>query len=257
MANGIESAVVRYKRMVGAYLIKAVVPYELREQTKGNKAKLDEVLREGNGAIGLVPHFCRTDFPAIIGALGLGTTELISRPILIPIAAHQRPPYLDAFCNFAAIELATVIAIGTRKKERQLKELGKPIPWAGIDPAAALAQYFDRAVETLLAGGAVFFAPQRERQGFLERFRGGPIGRLEEELAERKAHIPAYFSIGLEIPGTTDYSKLGGLNFRSKYIITLGTITKRETIAGDIDKWGYQDMLQLAPPAYRPKQVKV
>lgn len=254
MVDRIENKSLHPRRLIGAYIIKAVVPYELKEQKPGNITKLDKVLAEDKGAVGLVPHFCRTDIPATLGALALGTTELINKPILIPITVHQRQAYLDAICNFAGIDLATVITVGTRKKERKLTEQGKPIPWAGIDPSVALAQYFDRAAETLQAGGVVFFAPQRERQASLERFRGGPVNRLEEELAIRGTRVPAYFPIGLEIPGATDYSKLSGFNIRSHYVVTLGETVRRANIEGNIDSRGYQDMFKLAPEAYRPKE---
>lgn len=256
MAERLISKSHQINRVIAAYALKAIWPFELKEHTPGNLARFEEVIREGHGAVGLVPHFSKADFLTILGSLALSSKEFTKRPILIPISAHQRPIYLRWLCAFGNINLATIITGDTRRMEKQLRAKGRRIPWQGLDPSAAMNQYLNRAQEVLMEGGIVMLAPSGGRRESLRPFKGGPIAHLETWAMEMGVNNLAFFPIGLKIPGATDYSDLSGLNLRSKYIITLGTITKREKIKGDIDVWSYQNMLQLAPPAYRPQRLQ-
>lgn len=245
------------KRVIVARVIGTAGRVQFREQTPGSINTLDKMLREGHRVAGLVPHFSKKDFLAILAGLMINSEELIKRPLLIPTAAHQRLAYLDWVCSFTDIGLATIITRDTLRKEKELAKKGEPIPWEGLDAVAAMDQYLNRAAETLNEGGVVILAPQGGRKNWLLPFHGQPIARLEKWTIEKGLGNLALFSIGLEVVGATDYSKLKGLNLRSKYIVTLGTTTKREAIEGNIDDWGYQDMLRLAPPAYRPQKVQI
>lgn len=254
MAERIENKSFQHNRAIMGHLIKAIWPVEFLEQKPGSLSAFDERLRSSHGAVGLIPHFSKGDFQVILCGLLKNSKELIRRPILIPIAAHQRPQYLDWLCKKADINLATIITLDTRKKAKQLQEKGRPIPWEGLDPEAAMDTYLNRVALVLNEGGVVLVAPQGGRRGLLTPFKGKPVARLEEKAQEMGIHDLAYFTVGLEIPGTEDYSQLRGLNIRRQHRVTLGQITNRNEVPGNIDSWGYQAMLELAPPAYRPQR---
>lgn len=152
------------------------------------------------------------------------------------------------------IEFAEHITLDTRHKAKQLQEKGKLVPWQEMDSETAINTYLNKAALTLSEGGIVILAPQAGRRNLLTPFKGGPVTRLEQHVRQLGIDDIAYFVVGLEIPGTEDYSKLKGLNVRSKYRVTLGEITTRASIAENIDSWGYQQMLELAPIAYRPQR---
>ncbi|MCL5784589.1 MAG: hypothetical protein M1142_04535 [Patescibacteria group bacterium] len=251
----IKNIVTPVRRVVTAYGLKTLWSIEFREAAAGNLTALNEALAEGNGAIGLTPHFSKGDFLADLVALNLNSKEARRRPTRIPIAAHQRPFYLDILCGLGDVSLATIITGDTRLKENELKTKGKPIPWRNINPTEAMNDYLDTSIEELEQGGLVFLAPQGGRRDSLRPFRGGPLSRLMDRAGEKGVNpdkIPV-FSVGLEIEGVTDYSNLKGLNLWRKYTLTLGRTVKRGKIKGDIDQWAYESMLELAPEAYRPK----
>lgn len=253
MAERLKSKSVQIRRAIASYLVKGFWPIEFREETPGNLALLDNVIAEGHGVIGLIPHFSRSDFLTILASLTLSSRELRRSSITIPIAAHQRTTDLEYLVRFSDINLATIITGDTRKKEKELVAKDKSVPWQNIDPTEAINSYLNISIEELKQGGIVFIAPGGGRRSLLLPFKGGPISRLENRAKETSIDHIALFSIGLEVGGATDYSKLRGLNLLRKHIVTLGRVTKREEIKGNIDEWGYQDMLRLAPQAYRPK----
>lgn len=256
MAERIEGRSIQLKRRAVARFIKTLWPTEFKEYTSGDLSALNERLKSGAGAVGLVPHFSKGDFLTILGGLVTNSVELVKRPVLIPIAAHQRPKYLDWICTFSHIGLATIVTIETRSKEKQLKASGKPVPWKELDPKTAMDVYLNKAIETLNEGGIVILAPQGGRKSVLTHFRGGPLARLEQRNHELGLNGMAYFPIGLEIEGAQDYSKLKDLNIRRKHCITLGRVTEGRQITDDPDNWAYQRMLELAPPAYRPQKLE-
>lgn len=257
MAERLQSKSIQLKRAALARLISVIWPIEFREHNQGNLAVLNERLKSGRGTVGLVPHFSKGDFLTILSGLVTNSAEFIKRPVLIPIAAHQKPRYLDRLCTFGDINLATVITLDTRHKEKQLKEAGKPVSWQGLDSDTAMNAYLNRATTTLNEGGVVILAPQAGRRNLLTPFKGGPVSRLEQHCQEMGINDLAYFAVGLEIPGAEDYSKLKGLNIRSRYLVTLGNLINRDHITGNVDAWGYRAMTELAPPAYRPRQAPV
>lgn len=256
MSERLESKSFQLKRLVATRLTGVLWPIEFKEQSQGNLSSLNERLKSGDGAIGLVPHFSKGDFLTILCSLLTSSNEVSKRQILIPIAAHQRPRYLDWICCFADIKLATIITLDTKHKGKDLKAKGKPVPWQNLDSETAVKSYLGRAALTLKEGGVVILAPQGGRRNLLTPFKGGPVSKLEQYCQETGIDDFAYFTLGLEVPGAEDYSKLKGLNIRSKYIVTLGNLINRNNIAGNIDAWGYQAMLELAPSAYKPQNLR-
>lgn len=248
----------QFKRALATHLIEKAFRIKFREQTAGNAARLDETLRDGYKVVGLVPHFSKGDFLTILASLALNTEEVIKRPIVIPIAAHQRTGTLELLVKFGEINLASIITPDTKRKERELLKKQKLVPWNDLDPEQAMNQYLDTAIsQGLMAGGIVFLAPQGGRRGSLRPFKGEPITRLDTRADQMGVDRRAYFAVGLEAVNATDYSEMNGLNFRSRYIVTLGKTTKRPDITENLDRWGYRVMLELAPPAYHPqKEIK-
>lgn len=253
MSERIKLASRQTRRFLTSKVVKNLFPFEFREETQGNTAEFDYMLRNGIKPIGLVPHFCMDDFLVASGALVLNTKEGKRRPFLIPLSIHQDTGPLKALNNFVDVETSPIMTLDTRKKEKALLEKGKKVPWAEINTDTGFNRYLTRAVTVACEGGINLIAPQGGRRSKLLRFRGQPLQHLEEKALEMNAYDDlAYFSFGVEILGADDYEKFSGVNFRVKRIVTMGNLTLRKVIKEPIDKWVYREMLRLAPPSYRP-----
>lgn len=242
-----------------------VLPVEMRESPALSQA--DQLLANGYGLVVAIRHFSKGDFFRVLDLLFRSSPEIGKRPVLIPIAEHQRHfPGLAWTASFTNIQLQTIVTPDTKEREALKLAEGKKIPWqAGLSVGTGVLGYIRAATKVLCEGGVVVSAPEAGRRSVLSPFKDEPFEALERGLRRKKnpeAKV-AYLFAGIEIPGVKDYEKHFGYNLLRKYLVTFGeeAITREAFLARvrenglTIDELAYQIMLSLEQQSNRPSSI--
>ena len=145
----IERFPVDARRSVLSSVLNLPLPSELRERQEGIE-KAEQYLKQGYGLIGFTTHFSYGDFIRVIGAIWSKSDEFRKRKVLIPLALHQRDKLgLKELCRLANIDTSLIVTRDTKKKEQNLAEQDKPIPWEEHGEGFGTKEYLERAAGLL------------------------------------------------------------------------------------------------------------
>lgn len=252
------------RRLRTAGVLSSVLHHEFRETQEGQLAKVEILLSEGYGVVGLVPHFSYGDFMRVISSLLQNSPVIQNREMLIPLAVHQDRPLMRWMEAYTQIQLANLITLDTRKKEKVYVDKGQRVPWQSKVAGSGDHVYMGRAAEVLKRAGVIMVAPQGGRRPILEHFEKEAVRFIDSGARRLGVKKLAYMFFGIDAPHLKNYRKKGlsGMHPFRPYVVTLGPVMtsaglreRAETNGRTIDQEAYAIMLELAPLNYRPDQA--
>lgn len=248
-------------------------------KSKENFAELQRLVGdEGYAALLVGAHFSRTD--PIVGILASAKDGILRRRrYVVAIAKHQLYPGLRIVGNLAGVELWPLVtehtvkkAVEKSQKKRRFRFFNPTIPEEG----EGKREFMRRAMDAFANGGAVYIAPQGEREDKLRVPDKNAAGTLLFGAFKHGLTKIAILTVGYEIEGVEDYKAVSEFNFRRKCLARFGRVCKLMDAAAElghdpealkkarefgrvmnlIDAWLAKRIAEVSPAAYVAEELK-
>jgi hypothetical protein len=236
-------------RWYGRYPLDILLPYTVEEMENLREAER-LMQQEGFGLVVIINHFSKRDAVDVIKAILFRSQIIRERPIIAPIAYHQKKSWVEALGNVFRVKLSGIVTQDTI--ERGLND--------GLPLNRGLDRFIADGLEVIRHGGTMVIAPQTKRRERLKLPEIPTIGYLTIQAERHGINNVAYLFVGVGIPGVTDYREetVGGINMLRRYSIRVGdTLTQQallEEAAGNahnIDAVVMKHLATIVPPEYR------
>ena len=223
-------------------------------EQKENLRAAERLMQEGFGLVVLMNHFSKRDAADVIKGILFRSQTIRDRPIIAPIAYHQKKPWVDVLGNIYQVKLRSIVTQDTI--DRGLND--------GLPLNHGLQQFINDGLEIIGKGGTIVIAPQTKRMERLVPPQFPAIGYLAMQAKRRGINNVAYLFIGVGIPGVANYSEetVGNINILRRYSLRVGvTLTQQalyEEAEGDarnIDAVVTNHLASVVPPAYRSPDI--
>lgn len=212
-----------------------------------------EILRKDMGLCIVANHFSQRE-TVLIYQIPFGDQELRERPVVAPLAEHQKLFFMDPLSDDLGLSVKYII---TEETVRRAKKKGKPIP-TKKEQLEREIEFMKDALEILSRGGILILFPQATRRETLySPDNPRTVGLLMAKAKRSNVRLGVLF-VGVDLAkAVEDYSKVRGFNFFKKYKLTIGnTLTDEELLTqaggklGKVDEIVYKELEPLVSPKY-------
>lgn len=235
-------------RRAAAFLGRIIFPQRLYDE-HGGLERANGLSQENYGLLVIINHFATRDaLQAIL--LVFGSSVLVRRPIVAPVAAHQYGRY-GRLIQYLARQLGLMLMpVVTGDTVRKLGNVGQR--------GRGLSEYVEAASACLGSGGVVLLAPQGGRRAKLGRPRGRAVSHLLAEAQRRDIDRMACLLLGLALRGVIDYgdTSVRGFNLGRLYEVRIGRVATLGEVCREVgrlplvDGWTFAHLSELVPESY-------
>ena len=208
------------------------------------------ILREGMGLCVVANHFSQTETINIY-KIPFADPELRKRPVVAPLAEHQKRFFIDPLSHLLGVSVKYVV---TAETVRRAKEKGEPVPRKN----EGAIEFMHDALETLSRGGILILFPQAKRRETLNSSDNPKTVELLMKCAKIKDVPLGFLFVGVDLAEEVkDYSKVRGFNvFKKSKLIIGNSLRDQELLAqaggefGQVDEIVYKELALLVSPKY-------
>jgi len=211
--------------------------------------RAEQLVKDGYGLGVVGNHFSLRDGPQLVADVICGNDFLRTRPILIPIASHQRGIMLRMMAIPFNIQLLPIV---TKETIDRGLDNGFPI-------RTGEKEYVIQAISVLQKSGVVLLLPQATRCPYLDdKPERKPIGLLFARARKFNLDKFALLYASVELKGQEDYSDetITRYNLGETYVVKTGPCYTQEEVlalAGNskkVDLFSLDVLKTLVPRAY-------